>query len=277
MADKDKNEKSVILINFNRKRAGKFFKSILPYSNLAVALGTLVLAFVTYQSVQVSGRMAQATKRLADIGHEQLKATKDMAIETKRMVDLSEEQFKIRAYPAFLVVIGENYFVNDSLIQNYIIHNKGEISAYNVTVCNIHVYDKKPGLFFDTVFLSSYADEDGKSTYIHERTIIKDSFKTITTKSKILTGYSIERLMNSILFVKFKVPYDTQFRYEVFAYAFEEGIENTEKQQYRWDPISNNECKILLSRFLSLPSRSEIVEDFLGDFNLATSDSSMSD
>lgn len=163
------------------------------HSNILVALATFTLAGLTLSHIAV---------------------TRNMAVETKRLADISVEQFKIKSYPALVVYTPEINITSDSLIQTYIISNKGDITAHNVTFLPVLVCDKSGILNFKTLHGTYYEDIPTNDASKHEIKIFKEASRRVIHKTSYQKGLNISELKYSLFFIKYKVPYDTKYRYE---------------------------------------------------------------
>lgn len=209
----------------------KCFKKTLffldSHANLLVALATLFLAFLTLKYISVTTKMAEETKRLADS---------------------NIEQFKIKSYPVFLVVTQRITFESGRLVQRFNIHNKGEITAHNVTFLLVNVYKNKSELFVHNTGTYYEVGKTRRSIDI-ETKIQKDSFKWLVSETSLPKEYGFDDLKHALLFIKFKVPYDTVYRrIEVFGFILDRVPEKEKERLYIWQELSPSDCSDLVRR-----------------------------
>ena len=187
-----------------------------------------------------------------------------MRYETKRLADISIEQFKIKSYPTFLVETEKPSVKSNELIQKYKIHNKGELTAFKVTSFLMNVYKNDEGGhdFFALDTTAYWVGEERQNTINFERKILRDTteiIENIQLQSKI---ERLERLLYVLLFIRFEVPYDDKFSYEIYGYTLKE-------KQKVWQPMANKTTKNLVRNFKGyfkgLPKR---LEDFFKDYRI---------
>jgi len=215
-------------------------------SEILVAVATFILAILTY-------------------GH--IRTTNNMAMETKRLADISIEQFKIKSYPTFLIESDVVSVEADKFIQIFKIHNKGELTAYQVTFHIINAYKKGNGLIFVSEQRPFYESDENMTTLNFERDIWRQSSVKITTKNESTKDFNINSLTNCILFIKYKVPYDLKYRFKIKAFALKNDIEKNE--HYIWQEISEPECNTLVNRALKQKTKwNDLVKVFFEDFEV---------
>jgi hypothetical protein len=212
------------------------------------------------------------TKRMADNSIEQLAQAKRMAdaslkqfLETKRMVDSINEQFKIKSYPGFFVVPEKVSVDSDKLTQKFSVENKGEVVARELSVLVINAYQEQPfHPFLDVLDAPMYEYQGEKSMGNVEINMPPSARYNISTESKFPPTNSITTLKTVLIFVRFKVPYDTKYSYETYSFALRDdkslslvGMKDTRKiveanKREGWKNVSTKQRSV--------------VEEFLIDF-----------
>ena len=196
-------------------------KSIVEYANVGVAFATLVLAIGTFW----------------------------MALETKRLADISVEQFKIKSYPDFMVETDNVSFEENKLIQGYKVHNKSELTAHSVTILLVNAWEEGKQYVFRTVDKAFYESDEHKTTLDFETKIYRGSYKQLKSRTSIPIGHdSTASLKHALLYVRFKVPYDNKFRYEIFGYILKEDYQVPSKAKTVWQGISQKDLESLIER-----------------------------
>ena len=209
---------------------GKLLSTLNIYSTLLVALCTIVLAIITYCHIDEAKKMRTETKRLADI---------------------SVEQFKIKSYPTFIVVVEGPSIDSNRIINSITTHNKGTITAFNVTFLIVHVIEKDNGeLEFIGLADHIYIDEVGRSSLDFKQKILPNAFAKITSRKPLTAEYSIENLKYLLLFVRFKVPYDNKFRYEEWAYIKKVKKTKSDLTSYLWQQLNDEDTKKCINECL---------------------------
>lgn len=79
------------------------------------------------------------------------------------------------------------------------------------------------------------------------------------------TNYSREQLKYKLLLIRFKVPYDLKFRYEIYGYVLVNKI--GAPGDLHWQEAMANVKKWLLEQYISMP-KTEYTQAFLRDFSL---------
>jgi len=111
------------------------------------------------------------------------------------------------------------------------------------------------------------------TTINFETKILKESYRTIVMDSKTNNDYNLSRLKYLLLFIKFKVPYDTQYRYEALGYILKEEIEKEKESTYVWQEIAISDRKNLIKHYLKLSSKWEqAVKSFFADYDIELSE-----
>jgi len=234
-----------------------FLSFLSSHANLLAALATFFLALLTFSHITVTKRMAEETKRLADI---------------------NTEQFKIKSYPTFLVELERIKPEPERLLKKLKIRNKGEITAYNVTFLLVQIYQRNDGLSFCADLGTYYESEERMTSINFETKIWKGSSKTIVSSNRFLDGCNIDNLKYLLLFIKFKVPYDTKYRYEVLGYILTKEYEKEKEPTYIWQEISINDRTNLIQRYLNLSSTWEQpIKLFFVDYDIELSETSNED
>ena len=180
------------------------------HNGLIVAIATIALVWVTYRHIDEAKSMRSATEKMAI-------ETKSMALETQRLANLNEEQFKIRAYPSFVITDRSYSLESDKIIQKFQISNRGEITAFNVKalIINASKRNESGALTFNEQWNAFYTIGEDKITSIDFETKIPGNIGyTITTERNYIPAFQINHPIHTLIFVRFKVPYDENFRYE---------------------------------------------------------------
>ena len=217
------------------------------HSAFIVALATCALAFITYFHIDEA---------------------KNMRRETKRIADLSLEQFKIMAYPTFLVEFKEISLEADSIRQELRIVNKGEITAHSVSFLFSYAFEHKDRYLAFVNDLRAFYKEFGEevNSLDFETKIWKNANKNFITKFEAPRDYSIDVLKNLLIYVRFKVPYDEIYQYEVFGFALKRVEEN-----FAWQYISKEHQKNLVNRHIKTfdqveNQHSQALKTFFADY-----------
>lgn len=206
--------------------------------SLVTAFATVVLAYFTYQYINVTKDMAIKTA--------------DMAKATREYTKFSKEQFKIRAYPSFFVSFGKLQVSDGRLNELYQITNKGEITAHKVNSFNVYVYgDQLDKVNFIIETLIFYKGMDQGNSFNVPCQYPPNMSRNWTTGGPPLTSKG-ENLKYLIMFIKFKVPYDKKLRYETFTYSLKHGPKGNDKLEKLWVETSYELRHDLVSKFLQL-------------------------
>ena len=188
-----------------------------------------------------------------------------MAIGTWKLADITVEQFKIKSYPTFFVEMDEIKVETDSIFHNFKITNKGEISAHKVTLLLIYIYIIDDTPVFRTQLGLYYEGEQKMMAHSFEKKIFSNTSLNINNFGKVPIDYSIQNLKYALLFIKFKVPYDTIYRYEDYGYILK-NIPNT--KEYFFEEISYQDRNNLINSFMNKTGEwPEYKKFFFNDYN----------
>lgn len=182
--------------------------------NRLVAFATFILAFFTYQYIEISQKMVEETKNLAAI---------------------SQEQFKIKSYPFIYTEVSPFTVVEGETIQKLKIVNRGEIPAFRLSAMILHGYGEITKNFrLKVVTTGTYKIEksDLNYNYLEEYNIPSNDLHEIAYTLKTTNDYDLKDLNFLVVILKFKVPYDNHFKFQTKIYKTTTG--STEK------PMSNN-------------------------------------
>ena len=240
----------------------KDFKSVfIERPDFLVALATIILVLVTVVNVSLNRELADSTKKLADITFDQSKATQEMAEETKRLADITVEQFKIKSYPTFIIEWLEVKLDSGTLSQKYKIQNLGEMTAHKISFLQ---------LFFDSIKIhcveSIFTHEPQRLTSInYEQKICKNTFLTVDNHEALFPkNFTVGQ---SVILIKFKVPYDSQYRYEAFGFVLENKVNEKSGSSYRWEQINLISLSENINRFLDqLSNYPQPIQSFIADY-----------
>lgn len=179
--------------------------------------------------------------------------------ETKFFANLSFEQFNIKSYPIFEVVDPNIHVDAERLTQEFVILNKGEREAFNVTFLFVLVFETENGAEeqFYVADNAIYRNvEKPLSTLNFEQKIISNGWKNLTY-TKILSGLDkyggMDKLRNGLLIVKFQAQHDDKFSYKEFGYALKtEKINDkaTKNIEYSWQVVDVRKTRILCRNFI---------------------------
>lgn len=251
---------------------GAFIKTVACYLNnyalLVTALATASLVLVTYFHIQEAKEMREATR--------------DMASETKRLADITVEQFKIKSYPNFLIEQRPLSFESGKRIQSFILLNAGEITAFNVSFLSVNVYEKDTGeLDFISLLYSIYqelerkleggkytkrGEQYGKKGIGHEIKLPHDTSFAVQTASR-KPDERIDKLRYNLIFIRYKVPFDDVYRYEVFGYNLKRRSSGEKPTSYEWQLMASSETTGLIKPFTK-SLKNEKVKNFLADYSI---------
>lgn len=227
-------------------------------SSLIVAAATVALVLVTWWHIEEARKMRKETKRLAD---------------------LQVEQFKITSYPTlmFTDVGGPNIKANKIFNDVRIYNKKGSVTAFRCTAMLVLAFiNPKSGKTFQLEADSVYwVNEEHRSTLDFEEKIVQDSHLHIQAKTPIDDDHSIENLIDLLIFVRFKVPYDKAFSYETAAYVNEcTSPEASESPSYLWQKLNTEDRKQLVIAYLedlknpqTAVKEAEKAKAFLADYH----------
>jgi len=225
-------------------------KHILEPSRL-VALATFILAYFTYQYIGVSNEMVQETKRLAT---------------------LSQQQFKIKSYPLLFTEVNPYTVTNNNTVQIIKIVNRGEITAFRLNTMIIHGYGElNNNLKLKILTQSSYelGKDKYKLTYLEENVIPPNDTHEIAYIQNSTEEYKIDALNYLIIIIKFKVPYDNEFRYQTKIYKKVSGSPEKPKSNDTWSwaklhPKDNDEMKKIIfeNKIFTQPTTKEFLSGY---------------
>jgi hypothetical protein len=187
--------------------------------------------------------------------------------ETRRLADLTTEQFRIKSYPDFLINAEPFNLDAAASYHKFRIYNKGEITAHRVTFLIVDIYERDHGLFFKPIVGTYYVSDERMTAINFETKIWREAHKTLEHKGSYPKGYDAETLRNCLLFIKFRVPYDTKYRYESFGFILQQTFEEEDEKTHTWQPISSTDMKSLRERYVNLSSKwGAPVEEFFVDY-----------
>ncbi|MHB0946047.1 MAG: hypothetical protein ACYC3B_02630 [Sedimentisphaerales bacterium] len=216
------------------------------YGNLIVAIATVVLAYITWAYIYEA---------------------KQMRLETKRLADISVEQFKIRAYPSF-IVSPEIKLESDRLVQTFKISQRGEISAHKLTVLPIDLFSDGTNVLYEYQTGTIYKEGNSENTSLDfEITLLHNAMHTLESKKEFPKSHTINTLKYLLIILKFWVPYDDKYSYQISGYMLKKS-----DPDYIWQRISMEDTRTLMSN----PSwkvtgfDDKRVKNFFKDFNPAT-------
>lgn len=226
-------------------------------ASLLAALATLILALLTYRHIDLTRQMAIETRKMAEA--------------TKTLADNDIKQFMIRAYPSFLVEVVEVSIENDKLHHEFRIHNKGEITAHNVTFLILLAHEKNRTLYFLAEMGALYKSEDeitAMTSIDHEAKIWREGHRRIVSERPFSQGFGPENLKYAFLFIRFKVPYDPQYRHEVFGYTFKKAPGSLD--EYAWQDISRAVTEKVVAKYFKLPTDwDDQMAAFFSDYDMS--------
>ncbi len=192
-----------------------------------------------------------------------------MAIETKRLADISIEQFRIKSYPSFCIVPEDIKFSVDSALSKFQIYNKGEISAFKVTILVLYVFENKSKYYFEIQYQAYYESSERITSLELEHTIYKDSSIILYYNVGLNKNYNYNNLKYAIIFIKFRVPYDQKCQYETFGYILKENFNKNSISPYSWQEITYLDRKNITKRFfIQLNKRNITIKNFFKDYNI---------
>jgi hypothetical protein len=208
---------------FISSKISKFFGILAFHSGTLVAIATFLLAVSTY----------------------------DMVKETKKLADLSMEQFKIKSYPV-LVIANENISIySERPSEELIIKNEGELAAFNFTLLYVHVYDKNNGNYFIEQPLTYFEGDKENLSMDMQIKIPSRIGKKITNSFSTDKEVEIKQLKHRIIFLKFKVPYDDVYRYEIYGYRLIQ-TPGKEDNQVMWQEVNSTYRDKLLALYFKV-------------------------
>jgi len=205
------------LVNIIRKEKRAWLDRVFSFST---AIAAVVLAFITYFQIDEARQMRR---------------------ETNRMVNLSIEQFKIKSYPSILLS-PYNLEITDNMITIQAkLMNKGEITAFQTSVAAIYVFSSNTTQYqFAVVENLSHINEGGEKLRTLESTfdLYKDTHVPVDVPIVLKEDQTIRGLKYLIYIIRFKVPYDLQYRYKTFTFLFDSKPGNDSSQNtYRILPL----------------------------------------
>ena len=213
----------------------KTISAINNHNALIVAIATIALVVVTYCHMDEAKNMRETTEK--------------MVTETKRLADISVEQFKIKSYPTILITNKEYSLESDEIIQKFGFTNKGEMSAFNLSILIINTYKKNKkikskALRFKEKLNAHYIIADDKITSLDFETKLPPATKYLITQvDPIIPPFRVDHPIHALLIIRFKVPYDT-YRYETYSYILEE--------EKKWQRMNDDDTYDLLERYFKI-------------------------
>jgi len=235
---KSKNEKQSSLEKINK------------YANLILVGVTFLLVIVTGIYITLSWKIANETKRLADI---------------------NVAQFKIKAYPTFLISRTTPTYLDGRYKDEIITSNRGEITSFETSTLilyAIETQEKQQQIKLSFVYNWSYIyiDKVAKNIDIldYSEKILPGTgsrFGIDTTISNII----MDKLKYQIIIIRHKVPYDTLFSYEIYAFAWE----IKEQNKFYWEKLPDSTRNMLFDELINseivAPNREEKIKEFFKD------------
>jgi hypothetical protein len=184
------------------------------YASLTVAIATFVLAGVTGLYL-----------------HE----AREMTAQTKRLADISIEQFKVKSYPSIRMTNEILSIDSKHFHEKYSLINEGDITAFNCTSLLFHVFLDKGKFNYIAEMGTYYSGQDKVTSLDYSKNISHREHLHLELQSNY-GKFSLDKLKYSILFVRFKVPYDEKFRYETVAWYLAKSpkMKGTTQVSYRW-------------------------------------------
>jgi hypothetical protein len=133
----------------------------------------------------------------------------------------------------------------------------------------VNVYSTKEN---KVIFLSHegtyYKFEETRRTIDVEAQIPGGSYRTLQSKLSLSELNNLKTLNYALLFVKFKVPYDTIHRMEVFGYLLKETNDKDGHKSFLWQEVSISDRKLLCDKYLALSSSwTKTAKSFFTDFH----------
>ena len=247
------------MIQNPNKNVSKISDIILSIATIILAIATIVLTVITYVHMKEAKNMRENSTRMLE--------------ETKKFSDLTIEQFKIKSYPQFLIELKDISFMKNRRIQEFSVFNGGEITAFNVSILNLNVYEKsKTSLYFAHSEDTSYVNLELKSDFVKasrpmpagvKEALLYEMDLPRDTSFKLIERTKFEEFKNSgnlkfkLIFIRFKIPLETIYRYQVFAYYL--------KNNKHWNMLSAEDKKDLIEFYFKV-KRNKVTENFLSDF-----------
>lgn len=189
-----------------------------------------------------------------------------VSYDAKIFADLSFEQFKIKSHPTFEVDTPNIHVDAERLTQEFVIYNKGETAAFNVTFLFVLVFETENGTGeqFHIADSAVYRNEEKPlGTLNFEQKIISNGWKDLNY-TKILSGLDkyggMDKLRKGLLIVKFQAQHDDTFSYEEFAYALKTEKKNdkeTENMKYSWQVVNARKTRMLCRNFIEALSNTK--------------------
>ena len=182
-----------------------------------------------------------------------------VSYDAKLFANLSFERFKIKSHPTFDVDTPNIYVDAERLTQEFVIYNKGETAAFNVTFLFVLVFETENGTEeeFHIADRAIYKNEERPfGTLNFEQKIISNGWKDLTY-TKILSGLDkyggMDKLRKGLLIVKFQAQHDDTFSYEEFAYALKTEKKNDREAKnikYSWQNVNARDTRKLCRDFI---------------------------
>jgi len=90
---------------------------------------------------------------------------------------------------------------------------------------------------------------------------LPNAFVEVGSEGEFPDNHSIKTLTHLLLFIRFWVPYDDRYSYEVFGYALK-----SSDSGYMWQIISQHDTKDLIRQLKGIARKDTIIEDFFVDY-----------
>lgn len=224
--------------------------------------------------------VAVATIALAIITYFQISESREMRLETKRLVDTGIEQFKIKSYPDLLIVLKLLPDQSNNFIQALEIHNKGEIIALDVTPLLVNVYgNDSQREFVNNIFYKAAENNEERNSLRNKFNISPQGFKFLELRNfNIPNKLTFDSLKGALLFIRFKVPYDTKYRYISVAYRLMKDMNAKEPApKYLMSEMDSIDSNIWIKRYMKAIQNSAINDPNANDFKTFLKDYDLED
>jgi hypothetical protein len=252
------------IINFLLTILGSFLRNIVNF------LCTILKFIKEYNAV--FSLLLTAVLVLVTFWH--MQEAEQMRKETARMVDLSVEQFRIKHYPTFQVIAEKMIIAgSDKIFQKFTITNKGDITAFKVSplFVNAYAHNLVKGKHFRIIFGSVYEFEGQKTPNDVEIDVLKESPMHFDCHPDYPPGLTFDNLKNALLFIRFKVPYDTKYSYSSYGFSLQKAIEGVALpgQSYRWIRMDARDTNNLIKEFMqSAMTLEKISKGYFVDYDI---------
>lgn len=186
-----------------------------------------------------------------------------MVYETRRLADFTVDQFKIKSYP-LLEIMDHRISIKDRTIkEDFHIDNKGEITAFKMGIHQAFVYEKeKNRLVFIDPHRTFYNTPERVLGIEASLRCPPNAARTYTTEGDIPTGYTKDHLRYKLILIRFKVPYDTKYRYDVHCFTPTQVSGNL-----HWNQLRDDASMPLIEQYMDQP-KDKFTRTFLKDFSL---------